>query len=384
MAVLQRKNKAGAVRYHVRVRDPFGKWYPSVTFDRKVDAERAERELLQRRDKGGVATSKEVREITFAEFWAKWAAECRSRVSDGWRGSQDRTANKYLLPMLGHRRMSEIRSVEIGQCLAVLEKKGLTAQSILHVYNVLHKMFQDAVEYYEVLDVNPVRRRFRPKIHRIERDFLNPLDSWKLLEASKNHPHGVAVWISLLSGLRPGEVQALRWSSIDFEHSQILIRATYNKKTRVLQDHPKQKEWGRAPIPKPLADFLLPLGKGKDPDDFVCVGEEGKMLSYEHFATRMLPRFCKQAGVKRITPHELRHSCTELYVEAGASSEDLRRLLNHKSLSATIRYMHRTDDRLQGIASRIGGEIHPPRQPDPTPVEVTDTKRGLRLVGGGK
>jgi integrase len=230
MAVLQRKNRAGEARYVVRVRDPFGKWFPSATFDRKADAERYERDLLLKRDKGGVAQAKEAREMTFAEFWTKWATECRTRVSEGWRGSQDRTARLYLLPMLGHRKFAEIRSVDIGSLMAALEKKGFTPQSILHVYNILHKMFRDAVEHYEVLDTNPVRQRFRPKIHRVERDFLNPVDSWKLLEVAKNYIQGTAVWISLLAGLRPGEVQALRWSSIDFEYSQILIRATYNKK----------------------------------------------------------------------------------------------------------------------------------------------------------
>jgi integrase len=106
-------------------------------------------------------------------------------------------------------------------------------------------------------------------------------------------------------------------------------------------------------MPKPLKDFLLELSKGNDPDAFVCLGRLGEMLCYDSFVTKMLPKFCMEAGVKRITPHELRHSCTELYVQAGASSEDLRRLLNHKSLSATLRYMHRTDERLQGIANRI-------------------------------
>lgn len=363
MAILQRKNHAGETRYLVRVRDPFGRWFPSATFARKADAERHERELLLKRDKGGHA-NREAREITFAEFWTKWASECRSRVSEGWRGSQNRIANQYLLPMLGHRRLSEIRSVDIGHVVAELEKMGRTPQSIMHVYNVLHKMFRDAIEYYEILDINPVRQRFRPKIHRIEREFLSPADSWKLLEAARHHPHGAAVWISLLAGLRPGEVQALKWKAVDFEHSQILIRATFNKKTRVLQDHPKQKDWGRAPMPKPLYDFLFELSKGKDPEAFVCLNFDGAMLSYEAFVARSLPNLCKKAGVKRITPHELRHSCTELYVQAGASSEDLRRLLNHKSLSATIRYMHRTDERLQGIASKISND-QTPRQPDP-------------------
>jgi len=269
----------------------------------------------------------------------------------------------------------EIKAVDIGMLFAQLERKGLSAQSILHIYNVLHKMFGDAVEFFELIDINPVRKRFRPKVHRIEREFLSPADSWRLLDSCKDHPLGAAVWISLLSGLRPGEVQALKWSAVDFERSQILIQATFNRKLWVMQDCPKQGDWGRAPMPAVLADFLRPKAKGRMESDFVCPNILGGMLSYESFNRRMLPQFCKQAGVKRITPHELRHSCTELYVQAGASAEDLRRLLNHKSLSATLHYMHRTDERLQGIALKVA----PPKPPE----NPEGPKLHLRLVKAG-
>lgn len=45
--------------------------------------------------------------------------------------------------------------MDIGQVIAILERQGLSGQSILHVYNVLHKMFKDASEFYEFIDVNP-------------------------------------------------------------------------------------------------------------------------------------------------------------------------------------------------------------------------------------
>jgi integrase len=221
-------------------------------------------------------------------------------------------------------------------------------------------MLGDAVEFYEFMELNPVKKRFRPKIRREEREFLTPTESWRLLEVSRHHPHGAAVWVSLLAGLRPGEVQALRWSAIDFDRSQILIRASFNKKLRMIQDHPKQGDWGRAPIPRALQEFLRERSAGKKPEDFVAENFIGGMLNYETFASRTLPALCKEAGIKRITPHELRHSCTELYVEAGASAEDLRRLLNHKSLTATLRYIHRTDERLMSVADRVGNPAKPP------------------------
>lgn len=277
-----------------------------------------------------------------------------------------------MLPRFALMRLSEIRSTEVGILFAQLEKLGLSPQSILHVYNILHKLFEDAVEFYELAEVNPVKRRFRPRVHRIEREFLSPAESWRLLEVAADHPLGAAVWVPILSGLRPGEIQALRWKAVDFERSQILIRSTFNKKLRVLQDQPKQGDWGRAPMPKVLADYLLERSKGRHPDDFVVPNVLGGMLSYESFGQKVLPRLCRRAGVKRITPHELRHSCTELYVQAGASAEDLRRLLNHKSLSATIRYIHRTDERLQGIAGLITLPSPAPHRPGPA--------GGLRLV----
>ncbi|MCC7442159.1 MAG: site-specific integrase [Bdellovibrionales bacterium] len=357
MAIIERKTDAGRTKYLVRVRDPFGRWFPSKTFDRKIEAEQYERSLLIQRDRGGLAPTQEFREMTFAEYWAKWSNECRGRVSEGWRRTQDMVTRKHLLPMLGHRRFKELRSVDIGQLMAALERKGQSPQSALHLYNILHKMFEDAVEFYEILDRNPVRRRFRPKVRRIERDFLSPAESWKLLESVRHHRLGGAIWIGLLAGLRPGETQALRWSAVDFERSQILIRASFNKKLRVIQDQPKQGDWGRAPMPPVLAAFLQEHARGKRPEDFVVPNVNGGMMIYESFVTQILPRLCREAGVKEVTPHELRHSCTELYVQQGASAEDLRRLLNHKSLSATVRYMHRTDERLAGIAGRVGRSL---------------------------
>lgn len=154
----------------------------------------------------------------------------------------------------------------------------------------------------------------------------------------------------VLSGLRPSEAQALTWGAVDFERRQILIRAAFNKKEGRLQAHPKQDDWGLAPIPDALYDFLVSRQGG--PEEFVAQGCNGGMLSYETYL-RALRRLCKAAQVPEVTPHELRHSCTELYVQAGASAEDIRRLLNQSSLTATARYMHRTDERLSGIAAKV-------------------------------
>lgn len=355
MAIIPRVDREGKTRYFVRVRDRCGRFYPSRTFDNKSLASRYERSLLTQRDRGTVSPCEIERKLTFQEYWGTWSIECRTNVSEGWKMSQDQMARDYLLPVLGNMRLREIKSQDVGKVLNRHLESGLSPQTVLHLYNILHKAFSDAIEHYELLDTSPVRKRYRPRVPRRERNFLSPADSWKLLNVVRDHVYGPAIWISVLAGLRPGEVQALTWSAVDFERSQILIRATYIKKTRKLQPYPKQEDWGVAPMPLPLADYLRER-KGSTSSIYVAPNRKGGIHDYI-VLLEVLERFCKVAGVRRVTPHELRHSATELYVQAGASAEDIRRLLNQKSLNATRRYMHRTDERLASIASRI--EIAP-------------------------
>ena len=67
---------------------------------------------------------------------------------------------------------------------------------------------------------------------------------------------------------------------------------------------------------------------------------------------------CFEAGVEKISPHELRHSCTEIWFQHGATLEDVRRLLGHKNVETTQRYVHKTDDRLIKLAKGIGDQMN--------------------------
>jgi integrase len=164
---------------------------------------------------------------------------------------------------------------------------------------------------------------------------------------------GPPIWLGLYAGLRVSEVQALRWHAVDFQNDVIRIVASYNRKEKRLQDHPKQKNHGRVPMTPALRKFLMELKLRSCGCEWVAPNSQGGMLEYSSFS-RALKLACKSEGLHQLTTHELRHSCTELWIEAGASTEDIRRLLNQKSLSATERYIHRTDERLNHIATKLG------------------------------
>lgn len=198
-----------------------------------------------------------------------------------------------------------------------------------------------------------MQKKFKRKVHKKERAFLTPEQSWKLMNHTRDHWAGPAIWVQIQGALRIGETQPLLVSSIRFDEGHILIKSSYCRKTKKIKPNPKQGNWAKAPLSPELAEYLKAKLAGKSPDDFACPGPDGKAMLEHSWFIKILPRLCKEAGVPKITPHELRHSATELYVSAGASTEDVRRLLNHSSVSTTMRYIHRTDDRLIDLSKKL-------------------------------
>ncbi len=275
------------------------------------------------------------------------------RLSRGWDQQSQRMVRTYVLPVIGQYKLRSVTPPQVGDVLAKMSVNGRSAQTRRHVYNLLRQMFSDAVEYYGYLDKSPVMKKDAPKVHRTERRFLVPEDSWKLLNRSVDHYLAPAVWVGFLTGLRTSEIQALRWESVDFGKEQILIKEAFKRSIGEIEPYPKNKDWSYVAMPRALVDFLRPRAKGQHPKAFVCPAFQGGMLEQKKLHNG-LQELCKRAGVDVISPHEMRHSCTEIWIAMGASTEDLRRQLNQKSSETTQRYIHRTDDRLQSIAQKIG------------------------------
>lgn len=368
MAIEVRHSKNGTRRYFVRVFDALGRRLPSRSFDRQVDAERCERQLRLEVDGGRNAADEAAKAMSFEQYFLLWHRECRSEISEGWRNDQLRIAQDFIFPLISDVRLRDIAPLHIGRIIERVRSLGKAEQTIMHVYNTLHKAFEDAIHHYEFLDTNPVRRRYRPKVTYKMRTFLKPAQAMRLLQHVRQDRLGSAIWLSLLSGLRPSEVMALRFGAVDFERRVIIIKAAYKRKVKRIEPYPKQADWGRAVMPPDLVKYLDEHRRAREPDDFVAGETSAEMLSY-HVFYKGLRQHCKVLGLPIVTPHELRHSSTELLVEAGATAEDVRRQLNHASLASTRTYMHRTDDRLRHLTDGI---VVPSGDGGPI--------RGLRLV----
>jgi integrase len=360
MAIYERKRKDGTITYLVRVLDPFGKWYPGETFEDRARALEREAELI-RRNRQGKRSSNDARITKVSEYYPVWGSECRQKSSEGWKGSQDQMFRTHCEDLIGGKYLSQVTKAHVGRILNRMAEKGLAPQTRLHVYNLLSKMFEDAIEYFDMDLENPVvEKHHRPEVPETQVNFLEPEQAAKLLEVARDHYAGPVIWIETLAGLRTEATVPLVFRNVEWNHGDpnggtFRITRYWKRKVKKLVDESKDGKPTLVPISPLLREYLWERWErsSQDLDALICEGPRGGMLDHGTYL-KALTSLCAKAGVPRVTPHELRHSATEIWVEAGASQEDLRRLLNHSpGSSATQRYMHRTDRRLQGIAGKM-------------------------------
>jgi integrase len=348
--IVRRKTTSGEIKYLVRVMDANRNWYPSRTFNKKVDAEAFERSLFSEKAKG--ARLLPGSNYTLKQYWDKWKGERRTESSSSWKETQERLFKYHIAPDLEEKVLTEITKIDISNLLGKLKEKGLSSGTRLHIYIILNKLFRDAIEFYEILLVSPVRKDHRPKLSEIRRNFLKPNESRRFLNSVVDHQYGIAYWIMLGCGLRIGEVQGLKHGDLDLEQGVIHLKRQWHEKELKFAELKNRRETV-VQMPTALVEFLKSkLSKQMPPEAPVVTNSVGNMAERKKIYSH-LKRACKAAGVKELCPHELRHSCTELWIEMGASIEDLRRLLNHKSSVSTQKYIHHTPERLSRLATQI-------------------------------
>jgi len=218
-------------------------------------------------------------------------------------------------------------------------------------------MYEDAMDLQPPLVAeNTVKKKFKPDVTLEERAHHTPEDAVKLLKYSKSDYYGIAVWLAWLVGLRTEAIMASRIDRVDFLKKELLIDQCYKRKTKKIDPLPKSKKPQRIPIPEVLVDYLRSVTMGRSADSFVIEGKRNKMVSYNTLL-RNFKRLCAEAEVLVITPHEGRHSTSELWCDNGANLEDIRRLLGQTKSDTTQRYMHRSDNRLKKIAKGVAKDL---------------------------
>lgn len=345
MAIVKLRN--GKVQ--VKVKGPDGKWITQC-FTSRRDARRFEADTRERLRTNRLVCSSD-RQITVDNYFCEWFASREHQASPGWRREQKYHYERYVRPFIGYVRLHQVTPALITRVLVSMANEGKAAQTRLHTFNLLRKMFGDAIELFQLITFNPVLLTLKPKVPVKESRHLSVQEATELAKYVVNRPYGVAIWVQLFLGLRVGELQALRWEDLDLKEGWMRIYRTYVRKDKIFKDYPKGRKQHTKKLPPELIDFLKKKWE-KSNSEFVATRMGGGMLVYEWY-NRTLIRYCRELEITQIGTHGLRHTTSELYLSHGATRDDLRCLFAHSSAKVTDRYVHEQGTRLEKVTSSI-------------------------------
>ncbi len=324
----------------------FGTFFPKA-FSSRRDAEVYETDLKRQKHSGEHVTNR-AKYITFDEYFVQWFETRKNQATDGWRRTQLHFYRDHVREVLGRLTLASVSPQHVARVLNQMAEKKRSEQTRLHVYSLMRKAFGDAIEIFHLIHINPVHRSFKPRLPQKEARFLSVDEVRKLLLHVQGSPYEIAVWLGAYMGLRVGEIQALRWEDVDLDRQVLHVRQSYSKADSVMREYPKGRRQHSHRIPGELLAKLGTLPRSES-TDLVAAPAGWKMLDYSKYR-RVLEQFCREAGVRSIATHGLRHSSSEVWMEAGASRDDLRILFAHQDSKTTDRYIHDRGDRLSKVA----------------------------------
>jgi integrase len=256
----------------------------------------------------------------------------------------------HVRPRWGKVRLSDVTHGEVQRWLARLEVAPATVRK---THRVLSMVLAYAVKDGR-LAVNAAAGVSLPRVRQAEKRFLSHQQVAKLAEAVGPEYRLVVLFLAY-TGLRWGEMAALRVHRVDFLRRRVLVAESVTPVRGKMTFGPtKGHERREVPLPRFLIDDLAQQVARKSRDEFVFTGERGAVMRSQTFQRAALTAAASELGIPGFHPHELRHTAASLAIASGADIKIVQTLLGHKSAAMTLdQYGHLFGDRLDVVADAM-------------------------------
>ncbi|TKJ43719.1 hypothetical protein CEE36_03265 [candidate division TA06 bacterium B3_TA06] len=223
--------------------------------------------------------------------------------------------------------------------------------------NCERSLLSSIMEYACELDFiqeNPVRKVKKLRESPGRERYLTPdeikrlLDACKALSERKGVGHNPILYeivlTAILTGLRKGNLQNLKWSQVDFKTGNIIIPAGEHKNRKPLY----------FPINPYLQEILSGLRHNYPYAEYVFCKADG--TEYGDWK-RSFNTACETAGLEDVRFHDLRHTCGTLLNMLGTNQYTIRALMGHRTLAASKRYVHTPPETVREASNALGDRL---------------------------
>jgi integrase len=246
-------------------------------------------------------------------------------------------------PRLGDKALSRVRREDVEAFRDGCLRDGLSAKYTANALGFLHSVFEFAVRR-DWIATNPCRYVDAPKAVDVDTAirFLDAPDVEALLQAAPGGPYGrvqrVLYLAAVMTGMRQGELLALRWQDVDWSAQRVRINRNY---IRGAFGTPKSHRGRSVPLADRLGGELDQLYKASayQADDDLVFGNPhtGRPMN-GHTLTRTFQTALESAKVRKVRFHDLRHTFGTRMAAAGVPMRTLQKWMGHRDFRTTLIY----------------------------------------------
>lgn len=295
-----------------------------------------------------------VKEVVFRQVAEEWFAFLKPQLKESSIVKYRNILNLYLLPEYGERPIAEIGRSDImafgNELLTNGGKKqeGLSPKTVMGIIAVVKSIFGYAAQELEfpVSDIKGVYVKQPQKSLRV----LSRLEQQKVNRYLSRNPSlcNLGILTCLYTGLRIGEICALKWGDIRFDEQYLYVHKTMQRlqtlseegeRTAVLISAPKSEcSVRKIPIPNELFRLLVDYRR---PDEaYFLTGYSERYMEPRTMENRF-KLMLSHCGISNAHFHTLRHTFATRCVELGFDVKSLSEILGHSTVNITMnRYVH--------------------------------------------
>lgn len=265
--------------------------------------------------------------------------------------------------IIGGMEVSKVKLFHVQEYYNQLYSKGNSTQKIKMIQKLLHNFFEYAyIEGYVVK--NPCHKVVIPKNTLIKHenkdiDIYSPEEISCIRKAFKGHKYESIIYTAIYTGMRSGEIYALKWKNVNLDEGYIKVEESIKdivvfnpdrtKSTQlVTTDGKTQNSIRTVYLPDILINKLKELQRGKD-NDYVFT-EDGHHIRHKQ-VFREWNIVLKENNIPYKKFHALRHTYASMLLLNGADLKSVQELMGHYDMKITQIYLHSLPENKKRIAN---------------------------------
>ncbi|MBP6217887.1 MAG: site-specific integrase [Oligoflexales bacterium] len=257
-----------------------------------------------------------------------------------------------ILPYFGKSAIEDIKTRDIELWMLELrDRLGLCEKSCNDALGLFRKVLSDGVRWGYVKE-NPVVRVRKYRIPEQKYQYWTVSEVQRFLtyfEQFESKPR--AFWPALLglyTGMRRGELVALKWDRVDLESKLITVDRAFCRVLKADKSYTKSGKIRYIPISLKLMGNFRKLREMRVADNKVLPAMPVDVLQRE------FDKLTKLCGNPKIKFHDLRHTFASNFLAGGGKIYDLKKILGHSTIQVTERYVHMVPEELRGKTEVLG------------------------------